>query len=109
MKNIIEKCMENSDDRFSCFSEIIDNISETRFYQMHQKEIECRLQNAKSSVDYKCTIADLVENYFLGEKNALKCILNLLSFINYYDNYQESEEDIIETIFEAFEFYSKEE
>ena len=113
MKKIIEKCMQkNSDDRFSCFREIIDRIHETSFYQTNKEEIEYRFTNAKSSANYKCKIADLVESYFLGENNALTDILKLLNVIkkdpSYYDNYQESEEDIIETIFEAFEIYSEE-
>ena len=80
MKEIIEKCMKkNSEERYSSFKELIEDIHTLTIYEKNKEEIEYRLFKANDSTKYKCKISDLICSYYQGQISCKKDIENFLS------------------------------
>ncbi|KAK8885073.1 hypothetical protein M9Y10_044202 [Tritrichomonas musculus] len=114
LKDIIEKCMKyDSQERFSSFQEVIDNIKLLQIYLENEEEIEYRLLNAIDSRKYVCNLSDIVESYFEGQTKSKEDIYQIAS--NYRRNVTQDNEaylientDIIKFIFENFDIKVKE-
>lgn len=107
-KEIIGKCLDKiPSERFQSFDEIIKSIENLSIYEKNREEIDYRIKNAKSAMDYNCHLCDIVESYYHGNQQSSKFIEktfdNISNFLysfsekNYIDN-----GDLIKNIYDYF-------
>lgn len=103
-KEIINKCLDiDHDCQYHSMKEIINAIHQTLLYQNNKDEIEDRMKRAPNSSDYQCTIANLLESYYLGQDFSIKIIESILHIYDEdFKKFSETE-NIIKQIFETLE------
>ncbi|KAK8865159.1 hypothetical protein M9Y10_010694 [Tritrichomonas musculus] len=116
MKDIIKKCMKrDSGKRYQSFNSLIEEIKELPIYIRNKEEIEFRIENAVSSKDYKCSLADIVECYYKGRKPSLHDVKNFINAFNSHRyifdtglKFDEMEGDIIIKILDIIQYNNSE-
>ncbi|KAK8839386.1 hypothetical protein M9Y10_031735 [Tritrichomonas musculus] len=109
MEGIIEKCMKkSSEERYSSFKDLIEDIHKLPNYTNNKEEIEFRLSHAINADQYHCTITDLVENYYRGQIASKYDIENFLSAYLNDDKTVQINDSVIITIFEMFDIKNDE-
>ena len=101
LKDIIEKCIRNeSTEKYSSFTEIIDSIRSLPIYEKNEEEIEYRISHAVDSKNYKCKLSDIVECYFRGHSKSKEDIQHFFIKLKNLDS-DLIEKDIIQFIFQS--------
>ena len=107
MRDLVEGCMQPStEERFSSMTKVIKAIKELPVYIRNKEEIDFRIDSAIDSLDYGCTLADVVECYFRGSQVAKRNLRGLLSIIrrhasnDYSENFEISD-DVIKDVMDC--------
>lgn len=80
MKEVVEKCMQmNPADRFASVEQVIESVKSLPVYVRNKEEIEFRIESALDSLDYACTLSDIVECCYRGYGRAKEDIERFLS------------------------------